>query len=207
MQVGGFDVAVDHALAVQAAQRLGDVGGGGGGLRHAEAVFAVQHLLQGFAAVPVVEQVETAGAQPGGQHVVHLHQVLCGAPGHHAFGQPGFVRQHGALLGVVGTLGVEGFQRIQLPGGHVAHLVEDVDAAVGHGGGDGQAVYHLTHLQARRNRQLLGVAVLVGQGAVEQAPHAHHQRGGVVVAACGQGGCYQGGAQSLAVLCCIGLQL
>ena len=60
VQVGGFDIAVDHALAVQQAQRAGD---GDCALHHlveTEAAFGGQHLLQRLAAVPVEDDVKAA---------------------------------------------------------------------------------------------------------------------------------------------------
>ena len=57
MQVGGLDVAVDHVLAVQMAERFGDLGGGAEGVGNVKRCATVELLLQGFAVVPVVDDV------------------------------------------------------------------------------------------------------------------------------------------------------
>ena len=48
VQVGGFDVAVDHALAVQQAEHAQGLHGGADGLHRPELLLAVQQLLQRF---------------------------------------------------------------------------------------------------------------------------------------------------------------
>ena len=58
VQVGGFDVAVHHALAVQPRQRLERLHGVAQRRRGAHALLPVQNLLQGFAAMPVVQHIK-----------------------------------------------------------------------------------------------------------------------------------------------------
>ena len=189
VQVGRLDVAVDHALAVQPAQGLGGLGGGTQGLLHGELLTTVQLLLQGFAGVPVVQQVK-GGARPAiRQALMKVNQVIGRTAGLHAGGQPGFMCQHGALLRVVRPCGVQGLQRIQRLAGNMAHLVEQVDAAVGHQRRHAQAVDHFPHLhQARRNRQALCHPVDIGKAGIQQAKDPHDDGGDVVLASCGQRG-------------------
>ena len=207
VQVGRLDVAVNHALLVQAAQCLGHLCGSGQRLRDAKLVLAIQQLLQRFTGMPVVQQIERAGCRAAGQAVVEMDKIAGRARGLHAPGQPGFVRQHGALLRVVRTRGVQCFQGVQLAfyrperreaalrrerpptgqrgrataGRGGSDLVQHIDAVVRHGRGDGQAVQHIAHFQARRNRQGQRPAIFILQGGVEQAQHAHHERRDVVL--------------------------
>ena len=186
VQVGWFDISVNHALAVQLAQRASGLGGHGQGLLQVEFMAPIELLLQGFSAMPVIQQVKGAALPAAGQRLVHRHQMVTGTARLHAFGQPGLVRQHGALLHVVGARRVEGFQRIQASGFGLAHLVQHVDAVVGHGGGHSQAVDPVAHAQARWNRQHLRVAPGIGKGSAQQALDVHHHRSHVVATAGGQ---------------------
>ena len=102
------------------------------------------------------------------------------------------MRQHGLLFSVAGAAFVQGLDGHQLARGVVARLHQPVHAGVGHQRGDGVAVDHLAHLQARRGGQHARRQQHVVIAACVQAAHTQHQRGGVVVAARSQRFAHQG---------------
>jgi hypothetical protein len=52
----------------------------------------LQHLLQGFAAMPVVQQVKSTALLATGQLFMNVHQIVRRTGGLHALGEPGLVR-------------------------------------------------------------------------------------------------------------------
>ena len=212
VQVGRLDVAVHHALPVQTGQRTRRLHGPLQHVRHGRRLAALQHLRQRIAGMPVVQQVE--GAWLVAWHLVRLvqrDQVRRRGAGGQAARQPGFVRQLGALLGVVRAGRQQGLhhQRTRCGGGRIGvflaasarlipffatDFIDRVDAVVGQHRIDQPAVDGLAHRQPGRHRQRGSAAALVVERVFLQPAHPHHQGGGVVGAA----GFQRGGRERLA---------
>lgn len=179
VQVAGLDVAVHHAMAMQPAQGLGHFDGRGNHFGHCAARAGLAHLLQRAPAVPVEHDVERAGVLGA---FVHAHESVVA----HALAQPGFVREHRALLRVAGARGMQRLERHQFARGRIARLVQQVHAGVGHQRGDDVAVERVAHLQQGRRRQAAAVAEFVVELPHIEADDADDQRGRVVARACVQ---------------------
>ena len=189
VQVGGFHVAVNHAQAVQPAERTrrGERPDHHVAHRQRPGFTACGELRERLAAVPVEEQVVLGGVG----HGVQAHEPFFGAVAD-TLAQPRFMREHRAFLRVASARRVQRFQRLECAAGRVAHLVEQVHAGVGHQCGDHEAVDRFAHAQAARHRQLPAARHRVFEPPARQPLHAHHERRGVVLRACGQRGTHDG---------------